>query len=627
MSTTLTLSIVIDRADLGESLAEARRAARRLPDDGPVLAFDPDAWIAVRAAWPDRAVLAAADVLRRPTDVEAWANDLLDTWSTHARLDGDGWPLMECVAYRHVRWTRRFAAVAVPLRDAIERVRPARVRVLQAPSGHGLDQPADVRSRPILAGVAMEIARDRGVPVVVEPVRAALTSPALALAGSPASLEPATNHTPAHSPAHSLAEGHLLFVGHGPEHARHAVLAAHLRAITGRPVVQLGSAAGEPDGGWNQTSYAGPRTRVPVPGAGQGLADLRAAAGQLAPGSAGRLLAGDGVRSHLEFLFHDYAAATAGNIRRWADALSERRPTIVVAGYPEIPLEVAVRLDIPSVLLPHGPMMLGEDRYHHCLHPNICIGAVGERHRRMLTADGIAPQRVRVTGVPGTMVDRSWSPVPPGILSTATASPRPVRILVPCSESWRPSQVGSLPVTSFTRERRCLAELTSAAATRGWSIEVRPHPRYDRDPTFYRSAFDRSPESDVKLRSAADRPLDAALAECDVVVFLGAPSSVVPEAARAGRPVLLLSEPAIVRFRRRWGLDQIPAFADVAQLVAELERLAGDPAAASETIERTRRAGERLFAPGGVAGAAALVLETAGLTTRRRDAPSRASSP
>lgn len=592
-----TLTIILDRAELGSDHASAVAAIAALPDDGPLLVFDPDAWVAAVEGAPRRVILPAPSMVRDAGRHEVFADRLLEFWRCHAASDGDPWSMPDLVGYRHVRWTRRLALVAVPLIETLDEVRPTRVRLLSMPGGHGLDGPPEQRRTGVLAGVAANLAGAADIALELRPPAASTP----ASAGEPSAT--AADRAGAAPPS----PGHVLIISDGPESGRDRSLAEAIASLSGRPVLRVvpdpgaGLRADASSGSavMSDAAYAGPR----VPRSGgepdAAVARLQLAAAGLDPGDPARLFAGPGLTPHLRFLAGDYRDALRGNVDRWIAALEHHRPVAVVASYPGVPLEVAARLGIPSVLLPHGPMMIGEDRYHRCLPESVAIGAVGPRHRAALLADGIAADRVRVTGVPGT-VSEPMRPRRPG-------RGRGVHLLLPTGEAARPTQVGTLPVVDFAREHACIAGLAEAVTRRGWTLEVRPHPRYDRDAAYYDAALGRM--SGVSVVPATRRRLADAVAEADAVVFTGAPSSALAEAASAGRPVFRLSQAELLEHAGRWGLEAEAGVADVATLIRRLEPLAADDGAWTAAAEQAVAVGRDLLAPGGDLVAAAFVLD------------------
>ncbi len=621
-----TLTLVLDRAELGP---EPVHAAAVL-GDGPCLVLDAMAWHVLDRTPAIGATLHVPErVIRRPEAIAGWSDALLEAWWAHARLDHDGWDLMRFVGVRHVRWARRLASVAVPLLEAIDRWRPARLRLLQPPGGDALDGGEGPGGGGALAGLAADLARGRGLDVAHEPAGPAEAGPPPDDGRGEPSRPPAAND--------AWAPGHVLLVGDGPERARHRGLVRRLRDEGDRAVLEVrrtAAAASTPaaaDGVASVVDYAGPRPRVEPAGAEAARARLLDAVARLPAGHPGRVLAGPGLRPHVARLFGSYAAALAGNLTRWRAAIIARRPGAVVAGHPEIPLEVAARLGVPAVLLPHGTIMPDEVAYHRCLPPAVRIGATGPRQRDVLRAAGIAASRIRVTGVPGA---EPLDPRPPAAPAARSAAPGAaagaapsLRILVPTAETWRPAAKGGGTAPSFLGERRALGRLADAAAEHGWTLRVRRHPRFDRDPAFYEAAsarasvaFDESPS------------LAAAVHAADVVVVLGAPSSAILESIAIGRPVLLLAGPRRTGAWRRLGLDRLPHAADVTGLLDRLRELAADPAARAAAMSTCRRVLPSLLAPDAEAAAARLVLDAAAADTepgndqRRESVPGRSGS-
>ena len=88
-----TLTVILDRSELGSDHAAAVASAAELPADGPVLAFDPDALVSLRAAGVRQDILVASSFITDASPVEAVADRLLEFWRRHAEGSCRGWPL------------------------------------------------------------------------------------------------------------------------------------------------------------------------------------------------------------------------------------------------------------------------------------------------------------------------------------------------------------------------------------------------------------------------------------------------------------------------------------------------------------------------------------------------------
>lgn len=576
-----TLGIVLDASHV-DAIVAARPSG--------VLCFDPDG----RPALDDARIetWSPLQLLADPADVERAADAMYAAWRRLARIDTGG-PIevdpLQIAAYRHVRWTRRLASVSVPLASALGVVRPDAVLLAADPGGHALDRPWHERSVSILAGAVVAVARRAGVPVIrtgrFEPTTPRPMPSAAPAAGPPAVAEP------------SVASGHVLFIGDAGERARHAVVADRIEVLAGLSTVHVGTggADGAPSA-MSPDTYAGPASVRSLAGVDR-LRDrfVERAAGD-ADGAV-RLLADPALGTHLDFMFGPYARAVAANVDRWRHGLRRRRPLAVVASYPGIAIEVAAADGMRTVMLPHGPMMVGEDAYHDVLPSTMHIGAVGPIHRGRLLERGIESHRVRVTGVARTAAVAATRVDP-------RAAARP-RILIPTGEAWRPSQGAALPVADHASELSVIRRIVAEAESRGWTVELRPHPRYDRSMDVLRRL---GPASSPAFEIRRDRPLLEAAGGSTLVLFVGAPSSAIAEVARAGCPTAICTEATRGRWIERWGLAGADLVLDVAGAVEHVRRLVGCPREVASTRQRARHLGDGLLACDGGLAAAALVL-------------------
>ncbi len=578
------LAVIFDRGELDRYEAGP---------DAPALVFESEAHAGliargIDAITPESLIGPAARDTLRDLDRAALA-----FWGAQARVEHAGLNIFDLVPYRHARWIHRLLYPAFTLLRAIDEHRPAALRLLDTPSGHALDRPAGTRRMTALHALAAGIASMRDLTCHVAPPLLGPTD------------EPATAPSAANGPAR-VPPGHVLMIGSGPDLRRHAAIARAWREIDDRPVIHvyqapdeagLAALAGAGETALAERAYTGEAPEIGALAAGPARAAFEGAARILAE-PLRAVFANPGLAGHFDFLFGPYAHAMATNAARWRRAIGALRPGVVVSSYPTVALDVAAALGLPTLILPHGPMMTQQPEYHALLPASTSIAAVGRRHAELLIREGIAAERIHVTGVVGAPAARPARGASPPV--------DPPTLLIPTSDTSHPAALGMLPAVGFDREGEAMRELLSAACARGWRVVIRRHPRYDRDESYYRSLAPAGAGSFLRLTDGANAPpFDEAVSQSSAVVLTGAPSSAIPEASGFGRPVYLLAQAAMFFDPAAWGLDAWPIFDSVTALTAELETLFADPA------RRARRASQCAAAARDFLGAQAGTPETA----------------
>lgn len=541
--------------------------------------------------------------------------EAIDAWSEEAAVRAHGLDLMSLARYRHARWAARLLWATLVVRAAIARLRPARVHAHIGPGEHAMDAPDHAgKPGPVLlaAAAAADLA---GVPVQ-------LTSDGLARDDAtstpvPALIDSMSAHAAARprygpDPA-SLAEPHVLMVGNGPEVNALCRVAAELRRLGGPPsvVVSKTGLEGEQTQAfagamvWAEAAYWRAARGGDRPWADRAInADDEAA--PIASGAIDRFLAGAGrgplaavlrhplLRGHLAFLFGPYARAMARQAEGWASAFEAGGAIALVTAYPAPVVDVAAARGVPTLVLPHGPMITADVELYRTLPATTLIGAACAAHLRTLARSGVEASRTVLTGVPGSNFGDAPEPSPAiGATAPATdgAAGATGRILLMTAETAAFDRLGGPPPVRFDRDVRTLSSLAAAAREHGWRITVRPHPRFDRPAAFYQRVCG----AETLIDDGARRPrvaLSEALASSHVAVVLGGPSSSLLDGASAapGTPVILHAGSMVFRGPEAWGLESWPRADDDAALVATLDACVTSPARRAELAERTRTA-------------------------------------
>jgi len=295
---------------------------------------------------------------------------------------------------------------------------------------------------------------------------------------------------------------------------------------------------------------------------------------------------------HFDFMFGEYLRRMAWHVRAWPRLFEECRPQVLVANYAAPIVDIAAQLGIPTLVLPHGVMSLGDRAFPLALHEKAIIGVLSALHADNLMRWGISRARIRVTGDPAFGQELAPAArreqLPSLRLCDRQGSCRR-RILLLTGNLGLPSASSNLPETDWADAVRCVEAIGRLAVRRDdWEFTVKCHPRYDH-PLLYEHV-NRGLPSDRCLRVVTDEPLDDLLHNRDVVVCVNVKSSAIFEASVSRRPVYLLHQSMIWLDRRAWEIDRWPQIARIDQLESELDAIFADPGLYGARVERTRRA-------------------------------------
>ncbi len=565
-----------------------------------VLAFDADVHLelkriglAHRTPWDfvrDDEWSAAVEVEQR-----AWR-----TWQTLGRLPCDGLDLLQLAAFRHVSWIARLSWAAYALDRVLEETQAQRAITLRYAPAHGLDQPPHVRQFPLLQGILHGLAEQRGLSVQsIDATRQELNA-----AARPAP-RPARDPRLAATidPVAALPNRpYILLYGNGAEVERQWPLAAALQASGRLAVLQVCKHAPEVALARFRAAGCFTASEAQLLGdeVGVTLGDAPARALQRLRMQPPRdrvmrsIFANPHIRSHFEFLFGFYAERMACLVRAWRRLLSARPPAAVVTSYQCPLLDVACALRIPTLVLPHGLMVIGQPRQFTSLPSAAHIAAISARHADALANHGIADERIHVTGDPWASavaaheVDRD----PHTIAQTRAALgvARQQRVVLLCTGSYGMAcKLVALPYVNWPRALRSTAQLASISRGRPeWVFALKCHPRFDY-PALYAEINANLP-AESRWRDATGQRLAALVAASDAVVVVNSLTSALVEASLLKRPVLTYFPGLNWYDPREWACDAWPNFTSPAELQTELERLFSDPRHYADRTAQTRAA-------------------------------------
>ncbi len=498
-------------------------------------------------------------------------------WTQHGHAVVDGIDCLQMVRYRHTRCLTRMTWVAFVVARAIERLDVTEVLV-RTPAGHGLDQPHDQRSMPILQGVVAGVARAAGAAVLHLPEvpsfndGAARAMPAL----------------PTVDAADWMVGGAwALLMGNGGELLRQIPVVQAL-AARGVAVAQvykhadehvMAQLAEEGHTMWHESQLAPGEAAVDD---GMWLDRARAAfdhQAQNAPPALRPIFSDSALAGHWDFVFGSYARSMARHVRRWSGLFHRCPPGVVITNYPMPVLDIACHRGIPSVVLPHGLLVHGDTALYCGVPQGARIAALSARHAARLCAAGMKAPRVAVTGDPasGGLEAR----LNQAVRSSASGH----RVLLLSGHSTAPTVLGRLPEVDWRSACQEMGEVSAMASRHAaWDVTVRRHPRYDFGLPFYRH---------VDLRLCPHSSLQEAITGTDIVVVVNAMTSAWIEASVAGLPVVMLDSAMVWWQPEDWGLDVWPRVHTVADLEAVLMGMFEDATRYAHFAEATRAAARR----------------------------------
>ncbi len=592
-----TLLVVHDECDLRDAAQRRPQALR-----GHVLAFDTDVHIALQARGLAHSTpwhYVGRDERHRAERLEAqaWLH-----WIRHARLELDGVNLLHVAAFRHVSWIARWSWAAYALDRALESTCPRKVFAFAEPPFHGLDQPAAYRRMPALSGLLRGLAEARGLPCELIP-----RSPESAFVDQIAGGAAAADDRPTR-PFDACARPYVLIYGNGVELLRQAPLARALEATAGLAALLVYKRA---DASTLAEVRRAGLNAVPESSLGACATPRlseRAArlarrrfdeAGEKLRGNLRSLFANPHVAPHLDFLFGAYARQIAGRVARWTELLSQHRPVAIVANYQTPLLDVADRLGVPSLILPHGLMTIGQPKQFTTLPPGSRIGAISRVHARRLVQAGVSRRRISLTGDPwcAELLQRAERCAAPARRDVVRARLRaefgiaPSRKLVLlCTGSYgMPASTVHLPQTDWrdaVEQADALGRL--AARRRDWAFIIKPHPRFDYPRLYERVNRALPPDSHVHVTS--ERDLLELASAADAVCVWNVITSALVEASLVNPRVLLCIPSVVWCDLREWAVAGWRRVRSTRGLERTLDRVFADTSYATALERRTRAA-------------------------------------
>ncbi len=597
------LTFLLDRDDLAclEALCPAALS-------GTIVAFDPDLHIEllsreVAHVTPWSFVGSAELDAVREFEQVVW-----EFWQANASAPFAGMDLLHMVSFRHRSCFSRIAWAAFVIRRVFEEVHPREVAVFEEPTGHGLEQPPEHNKMPLLQalvrgaaeqdGVAVRLLRRGEVPGHGEFVdwtakKSAATLPRVdlevELQGRPYVLMPGSGVDllrPLRLARALLSEGEL------------AVVQLYKSSPARPEVLEQAQDAGHFV--WHESQVVG-NADPSAAACFEGSRDRFDQARRCVPRRLRSIFANPYLDIHFDFIFGEYLAKMAWNVRVWQSFLERHPPQMLVSTSYTPVNDVAHALGIPCLGLPHGSMMVGHTRWFECYETSL-IGAISDPHRERLIRAGLEADRIVVTGDPGLdeLLRSAEADTPPTDQASKMRAQWGVRsaqraVLVVMGNMGMLAKLGGLPLYDWAASVRQFRELGEFARRHSdWRFIVRPHPRYDHPGLT--ELVNRTLPAEQQLIVCGGEPLDRVMPGIDAVVVWNIVTAAILECSLWSKPVLLLSGSMVWCDPHDWATNYWRHLPSVPALEDELHSIFEDARQYDRAVRRTGDAVEQYLA-------------------------------
>ncbi len=566
-----TLTVVLNDADLGD-LALACPPAL----DGTILALDVD--VHVKLTTEGREHITCWDVVSESEfrQVLGFEQAVQGFWQKHASALFEGIDCLAMTGFRHVTCFTRISWLAHVFKRTIEETNPSVVITFDEPIGHGLEQPPGYTHMPLAYSLLRGMAEQAGIRVhaVKRPAGQSESSFCDQVAMQ------AHRELPTIDVAAVLGNTkYTLFSASGTAIEAQLPLIRQLHRPRTTEVVQLYKSADdstiarmsqEKHHFWHESQLDHKRsieTESWIHAAREAFDEQRRAC----PEPLRCVFDNPYLDTHFEFIFGPYLERMAWHVANWQTFLSNHRPSLAVANYPVAILDVAAHMGIPTLMLPHGSMIIGETRLYKTLPTTTAIGAISPLHASRLQQAGLSSKRIYCTVVLHDSQEESR------VSSAADATPDPhrKRILLCTCITALPSTTGYIPQANWARAVADFVAIGELAARRPeWRFLVKCHPRWDHH-ALYRYINEHLPQQ-CKMEVLAANPMESCAALADAIVVPNVKSSAIVEASAFRKPVIFLDSAMSWYDHEQWGTTAWPRASSVGKLEEILDDIFSD---------------------------------------------------
>lgn len=535
--------------------------------------------------------------------IRRFEEDLWAFWKLHAHVWFEGIDALALALYRHATCLSRFAWTAGVIRLAIHRMRPSRLVTFEEPEGHGLEPPLGCNKMPVLFMLARGIAEQAGLAVHLieqraQPGRPRWADPMAAASGEkpdPIDANEMTRKRPV-----------VMFSGSGGDLVRQLPLIEKIIAEGAFTPVQVYRTATERQLAsiresrhlaWHDSQLTHGAPAVTTFDFIDRARDAFQEACRQCPPELAGVFQNPYLRPHFDFVFGRYARTLAQHVLSWKHVFSQFRPDALVTNHGSPLSDVAVRMGIPGIVLPHGLSLTANPRAGTWM-PGFHVGAISPEHQGRLVHLGVPAEMVHLTGDPrvdeilghiDALSRRGFDQVRQDIRQRLGLGGRERVVLLATGRLAMHARAGQLPQIDWADTLRCMDRLTDVAARHGgWRWLIQPHPRFDHPRLYER--FDRSVPEGLRLIRGSGFTLHELALAGDAVVIFNIVTSALIEASFLPRPAMVLEQSIRWSNPQDSGMRAWPHFTSVEELEAELQSIFSDEGKYQRRILQTHAA-------------------------------------
>ncbi len=576
------LTILLDKDDF-DSVSLAYPEAM----EGTILAFDVD--IHVELLSRNIKHLTCWDVIEESSlpDLEKFEAEVQRFWNENGSAPFGGIDCLKMAGFRHITCFTRLAWAAFVIKAALNKLQPDEVIAFDEPKGHGLEQPPGYTKMPLLFALLRGMAEQAGITVHL--LSRSTTSAFPSFVDQVA--VDANMALPSLDPGEVIGDKpYILFTASGSGLTRQIPLLVVIGGQTEFTALQMYKSADTStlqqlaDRGFTAYHEFQLTSHIEQQMDKTWLAAIRQDFDEKrcnCHSNISCIFDNPYMNIHFDFIYDIYIPRMVQHIQTWQGLFNSHRPSLIVANYHGPVIDVAASLNIPTIVFPHGVMIIGETRFYTSLPESTHIGALSEKHKGKLVSAGIAASRITVTGDPACQcIEQQQSP---GGRQSRN------KILICTCITGLPSTTGYLPQANWAKAAADFQSLASLAARKPeWRFTIRCHPRWDhyRLYEYVNEQLDDNPKIQVVTNSS----LEEAVQDADIVVIPNVKSSALIEASFFSKPVIFLDSAMCWYDHLTWATECWPKAGSVEELELIIEEAFDNPARYDALLTQTMQA-------------------------------------
>ena len=577
------LTILLDKDDFDVVSFACPEALK-----GAILAFDVDIHIELLSRNVEH--LTCWDVVEENSlqNLKELEAAIQHFWYENASAPYKGIDCLKMARFRHITCFTRLAWAAFVIDAALRTLRPDKVITFEERTGHGLEQPPGYTKMPLLFALLRGMAEQAGIPVHL--LNRSTTSASPAFVDQVAvDANKVLNHL---DPEEVIGnKPYVLFTASGGGLSRQFPLLEEVDRQMEFTALQMYKSADASaleqaaDRGFVTCHESQLTSHIETQIDKKWLANVRQDFDEKrnrCPRNIRCIFDNPYMNIHFDFIYDTYIPKMVQHIQTWRNMFSHYRPSLIVANYHGPIIDVADALDIPTIVFPHGVMIIGETRFYTSLPESTYIGALSEKHRAKLVSAGVAPNRILVTGDPACTY-------PEKLQTEGDRKNKNKRILICTCITSLPSTTGYLPQANWAKAAADFNAIAKLAARKPeWHFTIRSHPRWDHY-RLYEYVNEQSAD-DRKIDIVKNTSLEETVRNSDIVVIPNVKSSALIEASCFSKPVIFLDSAMCWYDHNAWATEDWPLAGSVEELELILEEAFSDPAQYNSLLAQTIQA-------------------------------------